>query len=75
MRPRHHLTELQGRAQGLRDSRPRLDDLLDSGGNVADALILGRGITKGGRNRRIPMHKQLRAALVYRLCLHAYARW
>ncbi len=38
--------------------------VLNSAGAVDEAMYLGRGITKGGRGRRIPVHNQLKVALV-----------
>jgi integrase len=36
--------------------------VLDSAGGVDEVMFLGRGITKGGRGRRLPIHRQLRKA-------------
>ena len=38
--------------------------VLDTAGAIDDQMILANGITKGGRSRRIPIHRQLKAALI-----------
>lgn len=38
--------------------------LLDTSGAVDDQIILARGITKGGHNRSVPIHRQLKIALI-----------
>ncbi len=38
--------------------------LLDANHTVDDQIILARGITKGGRNRSVPMNRHLKAAIV-----------
>jgi integrase/recombinase XerC len=48
--------------------------LLRPDGKMDSAMYLGRGITKGGRGRRIPIHKQLKRALVVLHGAHGHAR-
>ena len=42
--------------------------LLDTSDTVDDQIILARGITKGGHNRSVPIHRQLKIALIKLHC-------
>lgn len=40
------------------------DAVLDAEGSIADQIFIGGHISKGGRHRVVPMHPQIRAALL-----------